>query len=327
MSAPAWLITGAGGFIGHHLLPSLIQLPSVIDVTLLTRNPDHISIPHSPSIRFALHKGDLTSPHTLDWSGKSFSTVIHMAVFHHATRLNQRELNAIEENNIQGTRHLLESLKNNPPRQFLFLSSIKVTEYLSSTVPHKTSSSDWAYARSKLACEDMIRDWSQTHGVSCGILRPVPVYGPGNQANLGKLFTAVSRGRFLMPGDGHQKKSIVSVKNLVAAMLYTLSLNQMPAQPLTVTDTETHSLRQLCHWIAESAGVKAPRSIGTNELFHSISRIGRSLSPYIPLTGLFRSLEAWLTESQHSSDELIRLGFIHPEDTRTGISRCFQGPS
>ncbi|MDL5050747.1 NAD(P)-dependent oxidoreductase [Oscillatoria amoena NRMC-F 0135] len=249
------LITGGSGFVGAHLLPTL---PADAEALLLTSRTASAFKILPPGQNRVIH-GDISRQGKWQEEVAGCDTVIHMAVYHHARDLDATEMAYIDAVNISGVNHLMRALSSAPPQRFIYLSSVKVSEWESLDERMKMSFS-WSYARSKAQAEILLEKWAEAHGVELFILRVAPVYGVGNVANLGELFSRVAAGTFRFLGSGEQRKSLCAVDNLVGVILWLLQLESgsLPHRRMTVSDGPAWPVRRIVDEIAKARGF-APR--------------------------------------------------------------------
>lgn len=124
--------------------------------------------------------------------------------------------------NVDGTAALLAAIKSQPePPRLLLLSSLAARE------PELS----W-YAHSKQACERLLTAETALDWV---ILRPPPVYGPGDREML-PIFQMMARGIALVPGSTTARMSLLHVSDLVTAILACLDSPASRHQTLTLCD-------------------------------------------------------------------------------------------
>ncbi len=304
----SWLVTGGTGLIGRHLIHSLSSNDSV---AVLTRQ-SKISLAREVKIITA----DL-SFQTIP-ALPQVDRVVHCATLHHAQKLTTKEIQLLHDTNVNGLKRLLESLASAPPRRFYLMSSVKVSE-LESTL--NCDGVEWIFSKTKQQSEQISIDWALKNGVELVILRPAPVYGPEVKENLGKFFHGVSSGKFLFVGSGQQKKSMVFIENLVAAIRFldTVPIDRING-PVTVSDYNHYSLRQVADWIADVAAVPRPKCLGSDSLARLVANCVLKVRAFSPLPRSLLSLNAWLTESIHEPTLLKYLGFTPPFDTNEAIN-------
>jgi nucleoside-diphosphate-sugar epimerase len=225
-------LTGATGFIGQYLLRELSSRGYRLRVLL--RRPAVLPTECASAV-----VGDLAWPQNMAAALADVDTVIHSAGVSHAMsgmpELDYRVLNT------EATINLARAAQRAGVRRFIFLSSIRaqcgptapcvLTEELE---PAPTE----AYGRSKLAAEQGLAqldlDWVA--------LRLALVYGPGVKGNMARLIR-LARSPYPLPiGECKAKRSLLSLDNLLAAIVCMLAAPPQLRRPLIVADPEPLTL-------------------------------------------------------------------------------------
>lgn len=83
-----------------------------------------------------------------------------------------------------------------------------------------------AYGRSKLEAEQIYRAWQAEAPArrSLVIVRPTVVFGEGNRGNVYQLLRQIMARRFVMVGNGRNRKSMAYVGNVSAFLMHVLGL-------------------------------------------------------------------------------------------------------
>lgn len=242
---PVAFVTGGNGFIGSHLIESL--LADGWTVRALVRDPARTRfLPADTSERVI---GDLEHADALARGVRGADVVFHLAALTRAdTEAEMRRVN------VQGTEHLLDAcLSADTPPRFVHLSSQAaggpspdgrpVTE----TTPPSPRS--W-YGASKLAAEERVLAHRERLRVTA--IRPPSVYGPRDEAFL-TLFKAARRGLLPLP-KGARGLSIVHVADLVRG---TRLAAEKGEGVYYVTDGGNRPLQEILEAIARAMGQKA----------------------------------------------------------------------
>lgn len=205
----AVLVSGGRGFIGRHLVARLRQEGA--DVRVMTRG-----LPGPSEIQ-----AELTRPDTLPPACAGVDTVYHCAGHAHAFAC----LAADEETrhwqvNFEGTRALAEAAGQAGVRCFVFLSSVKAQAEPGELCADEDAPGgpDSAYGRAKRAAEEAVLEAGRRHGMRVINLRPAMVFGAGGRGNLERMAALVRRGLFPPLPETGNRRSMVHVDDLVAAM-------------------------------------------------------------------------------------------------------------
>ncbi|HJW84971.1 MAG TPA: NAD-dependent epimerase/dehydratase family protein, partial [Anaerolineae bacterium] len=177
------LVTGATGFLGHHLVPFLIARGH--GVRALVRRTSQWQFLADLGVELAW--GDTRDADSVDAAMPGCRAVIHGAgLFRFWGR--QEDFHST---NVLGTYHVLEAARRAGVERFIHISTIAVVgrpkpgtlideAYLCAPVD--------AYMRSKLDGEWLAREYYQAHGLPAIILRPGAYYGPWGHYAFNRLF-------------------------------------------------------------------------------------------------------------------------------------------
>lgn len=242
------LVTGANGFVGSALVKFLV---ATVSYSVRTATRDAVS---SRSEVRAFAVGDIDG--ATNWSAALDDTdiVVHLAARVHVMR--DTATNSMAEFrrvNVQGTLALAEQAALSGVTRFVFLSSIKVNgeegAFSESDIPAPLDD----YGISKLEAENGLRKIALRTGLQVIIIRPPLVYGPGVKANFRSLLRMVTRGVPLPLAAVHNKRSFVSVDNLVAFIGATLTHPQAANETFLISDGHDLSTPELIQGMARAA--------------------------------------------------------------------------
>ena len=207
-------VTGATGFIGFHLCNSLLS--SGRSLRVLVRDPD--AARELEAAGASLVVGDLATPQALSRLLENAGTVVHCAG---AVRgASQAEF---DRTNLQGTSRLLTALQHRQPSPRLIMLS---------TLAARQPQLSW-YASSKQRAERLVQE--QAGQLEWTILRPPPVYGPGDR-ELTPIFRWAARGWLLLPSAPANRFSLLHVADLVRALVLLVDADNLPRQILSLAD-------------------------------------------------------------------------------------------
>jgi nucleoside-diphosphate-sugar epimerase len=237
------LVTGASGFVARALFNS----PSGFEYVAVSR--EEVKLPgvswrRSPALSGAA-----------DWKPvlEGIDAIVHLAGRVHLDVDANPSAYLVE--NCQGTVKLANDAKAAGVRRFLFLSSAKVLGDESDGLPLSECAEARpgdAYAASKLAAEQALAGVQGSMGIT--ILRPPLVYGPGVKANFLALLSAVARGVPLPLSSIRNRRSLIGVDNLVAAIFACLESPAAVGRTYHVTDGMPVSTPDLIRALSTALG-------------------------------------------------------------------------
>ena len=201
------LITGSSGFIGTHLLDSLLEKGHQV-LGLDKEFP-----------RKSSHEGFYVKCNILDF--ENLSRVLHEYstdyVFHLAARIDLDEKYNLQgyESNIRGVKNLVDAIQ--------LTSSVKRCIYTSSQLVCKVGHvpkdeyeyvPNTLYGESKVLTEKIVRE-NDGGGVEWCIVRPTTVWGPGMSLHYQRFLKMIYKGRYFHVGNSLLYKSYSYVGNIV----------------------------------------------------------------------------------------------------------------
>jgi UDP-glucose 4-epimerase len=220
------LVTGATGFIGRALIPSLVERGHTIRAAVRqTSRPSFGS-----DVTVISHPDFLQ---TINWAPltEGIDVVIHLAGLAHESKLSPDlyDLNRIR------TLELAKAAAQAKVQHFIFMSSIAAQ--CGSVATHTLNEADPAlptslYGRSKLAVEEVLRGC----GVPFTVLRPVLVYGRFAKGNFGTLLRATLSPWPLPLSNLTNRRSFLGIENLISAVTFVLEGQRASGETYIVAD-------------------------------------------------------------------------------------------
>ncbi|HUS48553.1 MAG TPA: GDP-mannose 4,6-dehydratase, partial [Candidatus Paceibacterota bacterium] len=172
-----FFITGGAGFIGSHLVSTLIDLGNKITIY------DNFSNSSKEKISTLIKKGvNIIEGDILDYAKLSDSMADHEMIVHLSAQIDVRESiknpDFTKKVNVDGTLNVLNSCKKNKIKNFIAISSAAVYGN-SEELPLQENSPTLPispYGQSKLDMEKEIENFSKTNNLNSIILRIFNVY-------------------------------------------------------------------------------------------------------------------------------------------------------
>ncbi len=232
------LVTGGAGFIGSHLVDSLMRLGLEVVAfdNLSGGRRENISrwLSHP---RFRFIQGDLLNQTEVLSLLEGCDLVYHLAA-DPEVRVGSANPSAHFRNNIQATFNLLEAIRLRGWRgRLAFTSSSTVYGEAETPTPEDCPNPTpiSVYGASKLACEALINAYAKSYGFDALIFRLANVIGPRSRQGVVVDFVRKLRENpheVEILGDGSQAKSYLYIEDCVEALL--LGLGGPPARRVEV---------------------------------------------------------------------------------------------
>lgn len=235
------LLTGGSGFLGGSLLKALVNL----NVRCLGRQkPSTIS-------DSSFYQSEINSDTDFTVALKDTNVIIHCAARVHIMDDDSASpLDDFREVNTYGTLNLAQQASDAGVKRFIFISSIKVNGESSELgFPFKPDD-DFIptdhYGLSKYEAEIGLGEIAKKTGMEVVIIRPPLVYGPGVKANFASMMKWMNKGVPLpLGGIKGNKRSLVSVDNLVDLIITCIDHHNAANQTFLVSDDDDVSTTQL----------------------------------------------------------------------------------
>ncbi|WGK60359.1 SDR family oxidoreductase [Halopseudomonas sp. SMJS2] len=250
------LQTGATGFVGGAVLDRLTAERG--DIAAAVRTPQ-TDLPANVR-KVVVPNLDVGT----DWSEalEACSVVIHCAARVHV--MNDQSSDPLAEFrkvNVDGTLNLARQAAAAGAKRFIFISSIKVNgEDTALGRPYTafdTPVPQDPYGISKMEAEKGVRLIAQETGMEVVIIRPVLVYGPEVKANFRSMMSWMNKGVPLPLGAINNKRSLVSLDNLVDLIVTCIDHPAAANQTFLVSDDEDLSTTEMLRRMARALGKPA----------------------------------------------------------------------
>lgn len=245
------LVTGATGFIGHHLQGALASLGARLFV--LSRGP---LTNLSPDFCIT---GDVTDR---SYVLEAVSAVRPSVVFHLAST-KKRSIDTVAfresiEENVLGTLNLIEACeKLSTLKSFITIGTCE--EYGNSERPCNENMRETpvsAYSYSKLAVTNLLQTYWRVKAFPVTILRPSLAYGPGQKDDmfLPCLIQALLRGDRFAMSAGCQTRDFIYIDDLIDAILSAALFPDARGEIINVCSEEPVWIKDLAIMVADLVG-------------------------------------------------------------------------
>lgn len=205
-------LIGASGFVGTRLLGLLDESKDQYEL----KNIDLLQSHFFPQYTII---GDVRKQEQMNKELEGYDLVVLLAAQH---RDDVTPTSLYYDTNVGGIKVTLQAMEKNGIKRLVFFSSVAVyglnkknpnEEYLADPFNH--------YGKSKWQAEQVLQEWYKRHqDWNIDIIRPTVIFGERNRGNVYNLLHQIAGGKFLMVGNGNNKKSMAYVGNIVAFVKY-----------------------------------------------------------------------------------------------------------
>ncbi len=205
-------IIGGAGFVGTRLVSRMKMSNfeySIFDInsSKLLENITHLNVEDPKSLE----------------NIKGANSIINLAAVHRDDVL---PLSRYDDVNVQGAVNVCEAARKYGIDKIVFTSSVAIYGF----APPETNESGEPnyfndYGRTKYLAEQIYKEWQaeDSENRTLVIVRPTVIFGEGNRGNVYNLLKQIASGRFVMIGNGKNKKSMAYVENVSAFIEHSLS--------------------------------------------------------------------------------------------------------
>jgi UDP-glucuronate 4-epimerase len=266
---PHALITGGAGFIGSHLVDSLLadgwritafdNFDPFYDRSIKEENIR----PHLANRNYTLVRGDIRDASSIrQMEDGAYDVIVHLAA-RGGVRPSIEDPVGYQEINVAGTQSVLELARRCRVRQFVFASSSSVYG-INPRVPWRED--DFVlqpispYASTKVSGELLGHVYSHLHGMRFIALRFFTVYGPRQRPDLAihKFARLMLAGRPIpVYGDGTTSRDYTYIDDIIRGTRAAMEYAATPYEVINLGNTHTVSLREMIAGLERALGMRA----------------------------------------------------------------------
>lgn len=314
----AILITGATGFVGSRLVEALLAAPTS-RLRVLVR--DRAAAVARWGARVEIVEQDLTQALAADVC-RDVGVVYHLAGHAHAEDEGSGRSDELHRQvTVEGTRRLLAAAATHGVGRVVFMSSVKAIgegtglEAETGATPAPTT----AYGRARRAAEQLVlAAGPRPVGV---VLRSPLVYGPGVKGNLQQMLSAIAAGRFPPIPAVDNRRSMIDVRDVVAALRLLATAPAAAGRVFLATDGQPYSTRRIYEVMSAALGRAVPRWSIPLPLLRAGARAGdvvtRLTRRNAPLTT--DRLAKLFGNAHYANTALVELGFTPAHTLETAL--------
>jgi nucleoside-diphosphate-sugar epimerase len=317
------LITGAGGFIGSHLVDS--QLEKGVDVRAVDLHL-HLLGHTASHPRLEALRGDITDEKRVKELVEGVDVVFHLASAHLDVALSDEHYRRV---NVEATLLLLNAAMLAGVKRFVHCSSVGVIGDVENPPADETTDCHPTniYEKTKLEGESAALEFSRRTGFPVVVMRPAWVYGP-RCPRTAKLFRTISKGRFPIFGSGRNMRHPVYISDAVRGLELCAEIQNIDGEVFIIAGEAPVESRELVNVISQELKVRMQKiqlpiflgkwgGLALELLFKPIGR----QPPFSR-----RSMDFFLKHNAYSIGKARRILSYQPQvDLRNGIQKTIAG--
>jgi nucleoside-diphosphate-sugar epimerase len=238
------VVVGGSGFIGTRLSVLLTREDmnfTIVDKVMSKTFPEHTIL------------GDVRSVEALTDALAENAILINLAAEH---RDDVTPLSLYDDVNVQGAKNLCLVATKKNVKTIIFTSSVAIYGF----APLGTNESGKVapfndYGRTKYEAEKVYKAWQAEDPLirTLVIIRPTVVFGEQNRGNVYNLLRQIASGKFVMIGDGLNRKSMAYVGNVVAFIQHSLAFKP-GVHTYNYIDKPDYTMNELVSWVNKLLG-------------------------------------------------------------------------
>ena len=222
------LVTGGAGFIGSHLVESLLSFGhevTIFDNLISGRLENFKEFKDNPNLHF--HKIDIKILSEIEKVFRKVDWIFHLAALADIVPSIEQPENYFNTN-VLGTLNMLEVARKNNIKRFIYVAS---SSSYGISKKYPTPESEiirplYPYALTKYMGEELVLHWDKVYNLSTVSLRLFNVYGPRSRttgaygAVFGVFLAQKSNNKpYTVIGDGKQTRDFTYVTDVVDALI------------------------------------------------------------------------------------------------------------
>ena len=309
------LLLGGSGFVGTRLT----------EILLADHQVTIGDIAESQTYPQLWKKCDVCSDEDLRAVMPGHDCIVNLAAAH---RDDVRPLSLYTKTNVEGAEHVCKIASELNIRHIVFTSSVAVYgfpewDYAEDAPKHPFNE----YGRTKLLSEAVYEKWQKNSPENkLHVVRPTVIFGEGNRGNVYNLFKQLASGRFLMVGNGKNKKSMAYVGNIVAFLKWNIEENQADYSVYNYIDKPDFDMHDLISGFEKTLGknfppLSLPYWLGLcgGYCFDILAFLTRRNFPISAIR-----VKKFCAQTVFNSDKMLNSGFIPPYSMEEALKKTIE---
>lgn len=257
------LVTGGAGFIGSHLVDSLLERGKAVRVFDNMSAGNELYLERwAGNEMFNFIKGDLTKPSEVNYILEGCDTIYHLAANPEVRSWLASPDDQFKQN-VEATFNLLEDIRKNGGINLLVFTSTSTVYGEATKIPTPETYAPLKpisnYGASKLAAEAMICSYASMYGFQSVIYRMANIVGP--RSGHGVIYDFIEKLRkdplkLEVLGDGTQSKSYLYVEDCIEGMIYGAETTNEDVEILNIGSEDRVTVLEIARIVIEEMGLE-----------------------------------------------------------------------
>jgi NAD dependent epimerase/dehydratase len=320
------LVTGAAGFIGSHLVESLLKrgdrVTAFVHYNSFGSRGWLDTLPPEVQTNIEFFAGDIRDPHGVRTAMNGCDTVLHLAALI-AIPYSYHSPDTYVDTNVRGTLNVVQAARDLGVGRVVHTSTSEVygtAQFVPITEEHPQSGQS-PYSASKIGADQIALSFERSFGTPVTVIRPFNTYGPrqSSRAVIPTIITQIASGkRDLHLGSLHPTRDFNFVADTAAGFIAMATADGVVGEVVNVGSNFEISIGDTVDLIADVMGVKVTVTTDDQRLRPERSEVERLWAA----NGKARQLADW--GPAYGGLEGFRRGiqqtvewFSNPQNTRS----------
>ncbi len=294
------LVTGAGGFIGSHLVEALVHygcnVRAFVRYNALGLRGWLDQCAPEVQKQIEIWAGDIR-----DFSSVRKAMEAQQVVFHLAALISiphsYRDPESFVQTNVVGTLNVLQAAKDSEVERVLITSTSEVygtARYVPIDEQHPRQPQS-PYSATKIAADSLAESFYRSYDLPVVIVRPFNTYGPRQSARavIPTIITQLLSGmRTIRLGALFPTRDLVFVEDTVQGFIRLAETDEAVGRDVNIATGQEISIEKLAHLLIQMINPEAHIEVDSERLRPQKSEVARLCGD----PGLLRQLTGWIPE-------------------------------
>lgn len=256
---------------------------------------------------------------------RSVDTIINLAAVHRDDIL---PLSRYDDVNVQGAINVCEAARRYKINKIIFTSSVAIYGFAPADTDESGEPNYFNdYGRTKYLAEQAYKQWQAEDPINrtLVIIRPTVIFGEGNRGNVYNLLKQIATKRFIMFGDGLNRKSMAYVENVTAFLEYSLSFKP-GLHIFNYIDKPDFNMNTLVSEVKKTlfgkknVGLRLPAFLGI-AIGYFADFVSKVTGKTLPISSI--RVKKFMGTTQFASS-VSKTGFVPPVSLKEGLARTLR---